>query len=326
MLRQLLNLIWARCVLMVILWIGPKMPDFLLTRKKNLLAMALILWVSLLPLVVESKIANLAPQDEGTQISDPDPREEVIEQLDLPSPTTQKALVNWQSDLEALTLKTLMLDLGNETYQKCLSHVNQTRILTSTPTDQSKDSNLLNDVFKMCLYKSKWLMEIPNEHLESRRNFKDFYNMLHFNRNIDLADKKYQDCFYKTRKTVINVPTSCYWVDLDHDRTKEFFNFWNMYGPDIMYLYDFVLYDENNFQLNQNRLWYLIGYLKTLVLHIDDPFSIIEHMKISMIKFDDIYAKIKEVIELIMQFKTKDNDKNVNNNVVVNPDPKPIKP
>lgn len=89
----------------------------------------------------------------------------------------------------------------------------------------------------------------------------------------------YADCNYYNRALRV-VPTNCYggW---DNWTLKEtFYRFTSEVFNELRYLYDSVLYDTNYPNVsNDNKLWFLIMYLKQVVRHVPDPFTLIEVVK-----------------------------------------------
>lgn len=155
-------------------------------------------------------------------------------------------------------------------------------------------STLLNSVtFQNCILKDKWKKAVPTTNIQTRKSFYDiFKDFVSFNRNIENKMKYGGDCLYYAKKTPVNVPTDCYWKTMPADKVErryswELFKFWHTYGPDLLYTFDFVLYDEINVIDNQNKLWFLIAYLKVITKLVDNPLDIV-----ALVQERTIYRKL----------------------------------
>lgn len=148
-----------------------------------------------------------------------------------------------------------------------------------TPMNQLTDSSLPEHKlsFENCVLYDKWVKNVPTNVLNIKRTFQEVYEaFIQFRRPIDPKNKFVQDCWFKSRKNVKITPAdSCYWATAYPNRQVEFWNFWNYNGPEFMYLYDYILYNDHFPDANVNKLWYLIAYVKIIAMQIDNPMTIV---------------------------------------------------
>lgn len=139
----------------------------------------------------------------------------------------------------------------------------------------------------------------------------------------DPQDKYVFDCLFKTRKFTTRVPYNCYWDDVKINRVLEFWNFWNQQGPDIMYTFDFILYNDKFYNENINRLWFIIAYVKIIAMEIENPLDIVTHVKeINIYKklYNQLNTRIV-VLENLIAHVFSNKGTFVDNNIVINNKP-----
>lgn len=167
---------------------------------------------------------------------------------------------------------------------------------------------------RLCVNKYQW-NNLPNT-ADYRRFSKEDYDVLKLT-NRPMGQKWYYDCFYSERR-LRPVPTSCY-GDWDQWSLKEtFYKFLSEVFNDWRFMYDFVLYEPNQQMSLENMLWYNILYLKQLVIHIPNPFSIVERVNV----VDKIQRDEKRVNELEKHNGKIPANGRHNQNVIINTDSK----
>lgn len=165
---------------------------------------------------------------------------------------------------------------------------------------------------------------LPTESIIRRKSFKDIYEtFIQFDRVPDPKDKSVHDCLYKTRKQVISVPYDCYWDSNRVNRQIEFWNFWNQQGPDIMYTFDFILYNDRFYHDHINRLWFIIAYVKIIAMEIENPLDIVTHVK-ELNLYKKLYNQMNSrivVLEQLIAHMFTNKGTFVDNNIVINNKP-----
>lgn len=94
-------------------------------------------------------------------------------------------------------------------------------------------------------------------------------------RIVKKTDGNSEDCLLHKRKEPRPYPHYCY--GRGNFSLEDFSRQWQMIRGDLMYTFDFVLYDPKN--RKENQLWYLISYLKELATYIDNPMELVEAVK-----------------------------------------------
>lgn len=131
----------------------------------------------------------------------------------------------------------------------------------------------------LCVIEKRWYNEIQERNFssvsgsESRREYKYDPAVLDTfeDRIYGLGESyKWKDCLLKQRNIVRPYPGNCYSKEKKlHE--KQFKGWWSEVSGDIMYTFDFVLYNEVHRERKENQFWYLILYLKTLATILDNP-------------------------------------------------------
>lgn len=98
----------------------------------------------------------------------------------------------------------------------------------------------------MCILKNKWLDTVPTIKIEpTRRSLYDVINnYFTFNRQYKPEDGFFNDCLYNTKKWFTKIPNDCYWKDMSVHRLEELYKWFDVYGQDVLYTFDFVLFND----------------------------------------------------------------------------------
>nr|QTE04114.1 MAG: hypothetical protein [Emberiza spodocephala ambidensovirus] len=321
----MLSLIWKVCVYLVVHMNGLKMSNYLLTKQEVTLVMVLSCLVWQLQQVDASNLNDI-PEERSAEVSLEAQRRvaeelSIIHQQEHQELTTMKvqvwqeeekvedselkSYIDYQNDSPEPESTSLMIsseiqqDLGIEKYQACLSLANLSKSSTYMLTKASKTSAITSDVH-LCSLKQKWFDSINDVYTDFNNTFENLYwHSFTFNHFVDKKNKLYNDCMYLTRGPIRTVPIqSCYWttkLGVIH-RTNEFWNLWDSVGPDILYMYDFVLYNNNDENLKENSLWYLIAYIKMIALEINNPYDVIKVLR-SRESYRKMYHSLNDQLE-----------------------------
>lgn len=131
---------------------------------------------------------------------------------------------------------------------------------------------------KLCIQKNSWNQISSTKKYRILREDESYGDWKYtFNRNVDTSKKHDYDCLYNERIKVRPVPIDCY-GDFDQWTMKvSIYKFISEIINDLRFTYDFVLHEENPNQFaKENMLWYNIMYLRTLLINIPNPITVIE--------------------------------------------------
>lgn len=191
------------------------------------------------------------------------------------SPVTHKAKTEvleeeLVANVESLNFK---IDNKNSSYQQCL------HISTSSSTT-AEDALLLK---KLCIIKNNWYYEMPGTYfgpVNFTKNRRQYWpGDLRKNaeaREMSKSDYKNYDCLYQQRQHIRPYPGDCYGKKFGMNWMMWRFFWAEVYG-DVMYAFDFILYNKSNPGRKENQFWYLILYLKTLATLIENPVEMAEY-------------------------------------------------
>lgn len=183
--------------------------------------------------------------------------------------------------------KRLNMIYNNSGYQQCLQ---KNASMTTV-----EDSKLWNT---MCLYKYRWYNMFTNSSLvnvsESRRASVDLSKFVAA-RPYTKDDALHYDCYYYQRKEIRKYPSTCYSL-LKQFNWYRHLTFWTEIHGDLMYTFDFVLFNNKNPHRKENQFWYVILYLKSLVALVANPAAILELM-LSIPALEDKADKLQYLVQ-----------------------------
>lgn len=149
----------------------------------------------------------------------------------------------------------------------------------------------------LCVLREKWDTDIPTSSFPNKDNISTisgYFNGLNFNTNVrqDIKKGKYSDCHFYERKKKKEVPSSCYGKNYEEnwDGLK-----WFLYEhrDELMYTFDYILWDSELPTRKENQFWYLILYLKTLVSLIENPVDIVDIVSYQLVnKVADLVKRV----------------------------------
>lgn len=159
--------------------------------------------------------------------------------------------------------------LPNEKYPQCNS---------TEASLETRNAILLNN---LCIIANRWNKEILGMNFSSdnvpqtRRGIFDPPVLETFEDRLYKSGEAYKwnDCLLKQRNVFRPYPGNCY-TKKKKLNENQFKGWWSEVSGDIMYTFDFVLYNEVHRERRQNQFWYLILYLKTLATVLKNPIKI----------------------------------------------------
>lgn len=163
-------------------------------------------------------------------------------------------------------------------HQKFNNNLNYPQCQKMNESKEIMNMKLLDD---FCILKQRWYTEIPETNdgtfniSETRREYNLEYIVLDTleERLTTEAKSRFGDCLQRMRRLIRPYPKKCY-TKLMRWHENRFKGFWSEVSGDIMYTFDFVLYDDILKERKENQFWYLILYLKTLATLVESPASL----------------------------------------------------
>lgn len=222
----------------------------------------------------------------------------------------EKSWMNLLKDSPGQVYQILKTEIGEENLKQCLRESN----MKLNPKNQNYSpifTTQMSSKFILCVLKTKSALESPaNNHtnnLNGRRSngndhkshhlsnkMRNLDAMFNFNRKITAGDNQRwsYDCLSTIRDKIKKpIPHDCYKGKLDAGKTLR--RFFGQYYGDIMYTFDYVLYDSVFPYRRENQFWFLIAYLRILAMNTGNPFNIIESLgKVS--EFKILYKNLDE--------------------------------
>lgn len=167
---------------------------------------------------------------------------------------------------------------------------------------QTKCTNKNLYASDLCVLYNKYINEIPslsfpdNASLDVITSY--YQESLNFDtnkRSVAPTSNKYSDCFYNERKIQRPYPGTCYGSKLQENWESTKWWLYEVRG-DLMYTFDYVLWDDKGRHKKENQFWYLILYLKTLVTLVENPIDIVNTVSYRLVdKVNELVTRVRDL-------------------------------
>lgn len=181
-------------------------------------------------------------------------------------------------------------------------------------------------LYNLCILRYRWDTELPSPIIMSNVNE---YNIGYTEDliNFDVSSSRpygsnLTDCHFDERGNNMRLaPTDCYKKEFNPNYPLTWMRFFGEIRPDLQYTFDYVLNNRIFPDRKENRLWYLMIYLKTLATLVNNPVDIVLTIK-KLDTFTEDLKNLKKALEDLQRENRNLRDHwNIQNGLLVNEHP-----